>query len=315
MRETGDAQAPVEESSLMGRAPLLVAGGQSSGEQDRPLPTVAQQNPRVDAEEELWLAIKESDKIPELETYVKKFPKGRFAEVAGLKINRLRLYTDPTTGMEFVYVPGGCYQMGSPENEAGRSADEGPVHEACVDGFYMSKYEVTNEQYRKFQSAHDSKDYKGRSLNGGNQPVVHVNWDESLAYAAWLSGKTGKTYCLPTEAEWEYAARGGTTTARYWGDGADAACGYANVADQTAKKSWNASTIHDCDDGHAVTSPAVLMKENNPCKKTQNNPRTPRPAARRASGQRPAGSFYRWSTRRHRSAGDRSPSCSLPRLL
>ena len=66
--------------------------------------------------------------------------------------------------------------MGSPKSEKDRSEDEGPVHEVCVDGFWMSKTVVTNAQFRQFQKDHDSRDYAGHSLNGDGQPAVYVSW-------------------------------------------------------------------------------------------------------------------------------------------
>ncbi len=172
-------------------------------------------------------------------------------------------YTDPLTGMVFVYIAGGCYEMGSPSFESGSDNDEGPVHMVCVDGFYIGKYEVTNSQYRQYRSGHRSKDYKGRSLDGENQPVVYVSWREARDYASWLGSRSGKRYRLPTEAEWEYAARGGTTTSRYWGDRSDTACVYANVHDLTSDKefSWYWQH-HQCDDGYAVTAPVGRFRPN-----------------------------------------------------
>jgi formylglycine-generating enzyme required for sulfatase activity len=146
--------------------------------------------------------------------------------------------------------------MGSPSNEKGRFSDEGPVHEVCVDGFWIGKHEVTNGQYRKFKAQHDSNAYQGHSLNGDDQPVVNVSWEDAKAFAEWLTKQyRGKNiFRLPREAEWEFACRGGTKTARYWGEDPNEACKHENVADQTAKRHWSHFIIHNCDDGYAVTS-------------------------------------------------------------
>jgi len=163
-----------------------------------------------------------------------------------------------------VWVPQGCLQMGSPSSEAGRSGDEGPVHQVCVSGLWVGKHEVTNAQYRRFKSGHDSKVYKGQSLNGERQPAVYVSWDDAKSYAQWLSGQGNGKFRLLTEAEWEYAARAGTTTARFWGDNLDEACTYANGHDQASKRTnmefkWEA---HNCDDGYAVTAPVGSFRPN-----------------------------------------------------
>ena len=89
----------------------------------------------------------------------------------------------------------------------------------------------------------------------GDHPVVCVNWEDAQGYVDWLSGKTGEEYRLPSESEWEYAARGGTTTRRHWGDDPDDGCVYANGADRTAKRRFDAWTVADCTDGVVWTSP------------------------------------------------------------
>ncbi len=164
-------------------------------------------------------------------------------------------YTEPTTGMELVWVPPGCFTMGSPETEKGRSTNETP-HQVCLQGFWMGRYEVTNAQYQRFEPGHDSGSYESSSLNGSDQPVVRVSWPEAVAYADWLSGKTGLRFRLPTEAEWEYAARAGNTANRPWGDDPSQACRYANIYDETARKSkplpW---ANYPCEDGQAVVAP------------------------------------------------------------
>jgi formylglycine-generating enzyme required for sulfatase activity len=127
-------------------------------------------------------------------------------------------WTEPTTGMEFVWVPKGCFQMGSPEHEKDRSSDE-RRHEVCIEGYWMAKYEVTNAQYRKFRSDHGADD---------KLPVTEVSWRDAMHFAQWLSEKSGKKIRLPTEAEWEYAARAGTSTAYFWGDSWDGRHNYVS---------------------------------------------------------------------------------------
>lgn len=172
-------------------------------------------------------------------------------------------WTEPLTGMEFVWVPSGCFMMGSPENELGRNVSrESPQHQVCVDGFWMGKYEVTNRQFRMLHRRHKIKKYKGLRLDQDSQPAVQVSWNWANEYAQWLSDRTDYVFRLPTEAEWEYAARGGTSTARFWGENPDDACSYANVADLTTTEKWGWSITHDCDDGYAVSSPVGSFAPN-----------------------------------------------------
>ncbi len=116
--------------------------------------------------------------------------------------------------------------MGSPAGEAGRDADEGPQHNVSVSAFAIGKYEVTWDQWDACvraggcSSAEQDK-MSGGADNGwgrGNRPVMRVTWNDAKAYVAWLNGKvSGSPYRLPSEAEWEYAARAGTTSAYYTG--------------------------------------------------------------------------------------------------
>ena len=87
-------------------------------------------------------------------------------------------------------------------------------------------------------------------------PAVCVSWNDAIAYTEWLSAQTGQRYHLPTEAEWEYAARAKTQTAYYWGNNPDEGCTYVNGADQTAKQEFPSWTIMDCRDGYVYTAPA-----------------------------------------------------------
>ncbi len=169
-------------------------------------------------------------------------------------------YTEPATGMEFVPAPKGCFTMGDTHGDG--QGDEKPLHEVCLDSFLLGKYEVTNAQYRRFRPEHDSGNYGGNSLNGNNQPVANLSWYDAFDYARWLSERTGKRFRLPTEAEWEYAARGGTNGRNYWGEDSSVACKYANGADLTAKAQWPEWITTDCNDGYRVSSPVGSFRPN-----------------------------------------------------
>jgi formylglycine-generating enzyme required for sulfatase activity len=162
-------------------------------------------------------------------------------------------YTEPVTGMEFVSIPSGCFQMGDIWGDG--QGDEKPVHEVCLASFMMGRYEVTNAQYRKFKPDHNSSSYDGNTLNDDNQPVVNVSWHDAAAYAQWLSKMSGKNVRLPTEAEWEYAARGGTRLRNYWGDKPSDSCVYANGADLAAKNQWPDWASTNCQDSYKVAAP------------------------------------------------------------
>ena len=94
-----------------------------------------------------------------------------------------------------------------------------PVHAVTVGSFALSKYEVTFEEYDRFTEATGREQADDEGWGRGNRPVINVSWDDAQAYVSWLSAETGEVYRLPSEAEWEYAARAGTTTQYNWGNG------------------------------------------------------------------------------------------------
>jgi len=174
-------------------------------------------------------------------------------------------------GAEMALIPAGEFQMGSNDGES----DEKPVHMVYVDAFYMDKYEVTNAQYRQFVKATGHREPEGigyvngkyqrgfkpwsdKNFNGDDQPVVCVSWDDATAYCKW-AGKR-----LPTEAEWEKAARGGLMGSKYiWGDAWPPPRKAGNFAGETAKKVlaiW--STIKGYDDGYAYSAPVGSFDSN-----------------------------------------------------
>jgi formylglycine-generating enzyme required for sulfatase activity len=125
---------------------------------------------------------------------------------------------DGSFGPEMVWIPAGSFRMG--DIQGGR-INEQPVHRVSVDKFAMGKFEVTFAEYDKFAEATGRKKPDDRGWGRGNRPVINVSWHDATAYAKWLSDQTGKQYRLPTEAEWEYAARAGTETKYWWGNDID----------------------------------------------------------------------------------------------
>lgn len=121
--------------------------------------------------------------------------------------------------IEMVAIAGGCFQMGSPSGEVDRDPDEGPQHTVCVEPFELGKYEVTFADWDACiadDGCFHEPDDKG--WGRGRQPVVNVSWKDAQSYVRWLSRSTGQDYRLPSEAEWEYAARAGSTAPFFTGD-------------------------------------------------------------------------------------------------
>ncbi|GCL36483.1 protein of unknown function DUF323 [Sphaerospermopsis reniformis] len=114
--------------------------------------------------------------------------------------------------LEMAAIPGGTFLMGSPEDEKERHRNESPQHEVTVPDFFMGKYPVTQAQYQAIMGNNRSH------CKGENRPVETVRWNDAVKFCELLSQRTGKKYTLPSEAQWEYACRAGTTTPFYFGE-------------------------------------------------------------------------------------------------
>ena len=186
-------------------------------------------------------------------------------------------------GMRFNLIPAGEFVMGSPEGEG--FPNEHPEHGVRITRpFYMGIHEVTRGQFRRFvdntgyktDAEKDGKGGWGYDLTGMGdeqqpryswlnvgveqtdlQPVVNVSWNDAVAFAAWLSGKEGKTYRLPTEAEWEYACRAGTATRSVSGEDPESMAALGNFRDATLQKlgRWKDEPVIVANDGFAFTAP------------------------------------------------------------
>jgi formylglycine-generating enzyme required for sulfatase activity len=184
-------------------------------------------------------------------------------------------FRDAVTGMEFVAVKGGCFKMGDTFGDG--LDDEKPVHEVCVSDFSIGKYDVTVGEFRKFSTATgyqtEAEKYDGCAVwNGeksvyGNKkswkspgfeqddrhPVVCVSWNDAQEFTRWLAKESEKEYRLPTEAEWEYAARSGGKQERYAGfSDAGRLARYANFCDANCEMKFKSAGQ---DDGYRYTSP------------------------------------------------------------
>jgi sulfatase modifying factor 1 len=193
---------------------------------------------------------------------------------------------------EMVVVPQGRFTMGAPSGEEeranlpnqvrGRAAPQHLV--AILYELAIAKFDVTRDEYAQFVAETNRPDPDSCitpaasgtfiATNGnwhspgfpqtGRDPVVCVGWDDAQAYVSWLSAKTGHVYRLPTEAEWEYAARAGATTARYGSDNPAEVCRYTNVGDldYSEQHPGDSRVNRACRDGYAFTSPVGSFPPN-----------------------------------------------------
>ena len=163
------------------------------------------------------------------------------------EVKPIKTWRDSKTNIEFVWVPGGCYEMGCGSWTKDCVKQELPVHEVCVDGFWLGKYEVTQGQWKQFMRSNNSKFNWGDSY-----PMETVSWDEAQKFIKVLNDQQNGKYQfrLPTEAEWEYAARSGGKPEMFAGgnDVKTVAWNRANSRDAThpvGRKAPNGLGIYD----------------------------------------------------------------------
>jgi formylglycine-generating enzyme required for sulfatase activity len=201
-----------------------------------------------------------------------------------------RTFRDCPNCPEMVAVPAGRFQMGAGVAEIARFAipqataeHEQPQHEVTLaKPFALARYDITRAEFAAFAKATKfhpkagcqagtSTGWQVRAEGGwedpgfqqtDRDPVVCMNSIEIDAYLGWLRQTTGKAYRLPSEAEWEYAARAGTTTSFYWGDDPSQICAFENVGDETAKEKGVTTLAMPCRDGYALTAPVGSFKPN-----------------------------------------------------
>jgi sulfatase modifying factor 1 len=204
------------------------------------------------------------------------------------KVTFLLRYITNSLDMSLLLIPRGKFLMGSPKSEKDRLDDELQHEVEITQPFYLGQHEVTVGQFKAFVSdanylTEAEKDGKGgRAFDGkefvqkpeftwknlhftqsDDHPVVIASWNDAAAFCAWLSKKEGKTYRLPTEAEWEYAARAGTKTRFNTGDQEDDLKAAGNIADASLKKKWaDAIWATKWDDGFPFTAPVGKFQAN-----------------------------------------------------
>jgi serine/threonine-protein kinase PpkA len=158
-------------------------------------------------------------------------------------------------GPEMVVLPAGQFQMG----QADGPPSERPVRRVVfTQPFAVSVHEVTHGEFLRFDSSHET----AGEPTAPTLPVSRVDFDQAVAYAAWLSDQTGERYRLPSEAEWEYLARAGSVGEFWYGDDPAGLCAYGNVADRALHRRLRAYETVDCDDGFEERAPVGSFPAN-----------------------------------------------------
>jgi formylglycine-generating enzyme required for sulfatase activity len=193
---------------------------------------------------------------------------------AGLpKELQLACGTNSNVKLDFVLIPAGEFVLG---NATGADDENPPTRVRITKPFYMSRTEISNAQFREFDGTHDSrtidiyaKDHTGSgpSVNQPEQPAVRVSWKEAVAFCDWVGSTTGQRCALPTEAQWEYACRAGTTTPLWFGDLTANFAPFANLADANLRHGMNTvrpwiPAIEAVNDGAAIPQNVAAYQPN-----------------------------------------------------
>lgn len=158
---------------------------------------------------------------------------------------------------EMVIVPAGSFMIGASDGDALAYDNETPRHAVTFGSeFAIGRNEVTFAQWDACV-AHNGCRHRpsDQGWGRGDMPVMDISWDDAVEYVVWLSGYTGQPYRLPSEAEWEYAARAGQPNPDFWDGNPAEACTHANVSDRTAQEAFPEWEILACTDGHVTNAP------------------------------------------------------------
>jgi formylglycine-generating enzyme required for sulfatase activity len=190
-------------------------------------------------DEAVWKITKDAATLAPFVTYLQDFPQGLHASEAREHISLLtaaalvpgagvlapgrrpragEVFRDCADCPELVALPAASFVMGSPLLEPGRNEDEGPPRPVDVRAFAAGKYEVMASEWQGCVAAHVCAKTSSEGSGDTRRPITYISWNDAKTYAAWLSRKTGRNYRLLSEAEWEYAARGGTSSPYPWGE-------------------------------------------------------------------------------------------------
>jgi formylglycine-generating enzyme required for sulfatase activity len=250
----------------------------------QPAPGPSYHSPAADLA--MWQGAQSIGTADAYREYLSHYPQGQYSGLAKLQITALTVHTSsvavvapsgpkpheqtpqgtsPGTGVracaecpEMVKIAPGSFLMGSPANENDHGRDEEPVHSVNIRySFWVSKYPVTRREWKLFvkDSGHQDPSDCIKEHQQDDHPVVCVTWQDAQDYIVWLTKKSGQKFRLLSESEYEFVQRAGTTTAYVWGATPAGQCERANGADAAMKKEFPWSTVADCNDGYAYTSP------------------------------------------------------------